>query len=406
MKLTTRLWIASLLLLTTAALVYWLRPSPPPIRIGVLHALSGTMAGNERQIVTAIQLAVDELNASGGLLGRPVEIRIADSRSDDAWAAQQAERLIGAEQVSALFACWTSTCRKAVKPVVERQQQLMFYPLQYEGLEQSPNIYYIGAVPNQQIIPGTRWALDHLGKRAYLLGSDYIFPRTANQIIRDIIQANHGTVLAERYRPLAERDFSAVIAELKRLHPDVIFNTINGDSNSHFLRALQQAGLGKLPVMSFSLAEVGLQSAGPSGFHPNHYAVWNYFQSIQNAANQHFVAAMQARGQPMTSAPAASAYTAVQLWAQAVRDAGTDNPQQVNIAMQQQSYASPFGIAAIDRASHHLWQPIYIGKALPNFQFELMWSSGDIIQPTPFPDYRPKVDWQTLQARLTKGGAK
>src|SRR5512138_3710792 len=212
MKLTTRLWLVVSVLLAAAVLAFSLHPSPAPIRIGVLHSLTGTMADSERPIVDAVRLAVEELNANGGLLGRPVEIDLADGRSDDAQFAREAERLIAADHVSALFACWTSSCRKAVKPVVEQHHHLMFYPLQYEGLEQSPNLYYLGAVPNQQIIPGTRWALDHLGKRAYLVGSDYIYPRTANLIIRDIVKANRGVVVGERYRPLAAQDFGAIVS--------------------------------------------------------------------------------------------------------------------------------------------------------------------------------------------------
>ncbi|HEY6094734.1 MAG TPA: urea ABC transporter substrate-binding protein, partial [Gallionellaceae bacterium] len=388
-----------------ATLAFCLRPPPAPIRIGVLHSLTGTMADNERPIVDAVRLAVEELNANGGLLGRPVEIDLADGRSDDAQFAREAERLIAEDHVSALFACWTSSCRKAVKPVVEQHRHLMFYPLQYEGLEQSPNLYYLGAVPNQQIIPGTRWALDHLGKRAYLVGSDYIYPRTANLIIRDIVKANRGVVVAERYQPLAAQDFGAIASELRRLHPDVIFNTVSGDSNAHLFRALHAAGLDTIPVVSFSLAEAGLQLIGAESFHPNHYAVWNYFQSMQLPANQRFVAAMRARygQQQLTGAPAATAYTAVQLWAQAVRDAGTDSPQSVNIAMQQQSCASPFGIAAVDRATRHLWQPVNIGRARRDFQFDLVWSSNELVQPTPFPDYRTPAEWRTLQARLGRG---
>jgi urea transport system substrate-binding protein len=188
-----------------------------PIRIGVLHSLSGSMATSERPLVDAVRLAVEEINAKGGLLGRPVEIVLADGASDWPRFAAEAERLISQERVSALFACWTSACRKAVKPVVEKHQHLMFYPVQYEGLESSPNILYTGAAPNQQIIPGTRWALEHLGQRVYLLGSDYIFPRAANRIIRDLVEAGGGSVLGERYLPLGESDMRPALDDIRRL---------------------------------------------------------------------------------------------------------------------------------------------------------------------------------------------
>ena len=382
-----------------------LRSDPsPPIRIGILHSLNGTMAMNERPLVDAARLAVEEINAAGGLLGRPVEMVIADGRSDNAVFAAETERLIVNNKVSALFACWTSACRKAVKPVVEKHRNLMFYPLQYEGLEQSPVIYYTGSAPNQQIIPGTRWALDTLGKRVYLLGSDYIFPRTANLIICDLVKANGGTVLAERYRPLGDADFGAVIAEIRALKPDVVLNTINGDSNTHFFRALHEAGLGALPVVSFSLDEESLQAIGPHAFHPNHYAVWSYFQSIPDDANQRFVSAFKKRygADRVTTDPIEATYVGVRLWAQAVRDAGSDEPKQVNRAMLQQSMAAPSGIAAVDRGTRHLWKQVRIGKARRDGQFELVWNSGEALHPDPFPDYRSHLEWQQMTASLAE----
>ena len=393
--------VLALLLATILCTFLLLRPTAaPPIRIGVLHSLSGTMAVNERPLVDAVRLAVEEINAAGGLLGRPVEMVVADGRSDDDVFAAEAERLIASDQVSALFACWTSACRKAVKPVVEKHRHLMFYPLQYEGLEQSPAIFYTGSTPNQQIIPGTRWALDTLGKRVYLLGSDYLFPHAANFIIRDLVKANHGAVLAERYRPLGDADFGVAIAEIRALKPDVVLNTINGDSNTHFFRALHEAGLGTVPVVSFSVAEVGLIAIGPQAFHPKHYAVWSYFQSVPGEANRNFVRAFQKRygAERVTSDPIEATYVGVRLWAQAVRDAGTEEPEQVKRALSNQTTASPSGIAAIDRGTHHLWKQARIGKARADGQFDLVWNSEDALRPDPFPDYRSQSEWQRLVA--------
>jgi urea transport system substrate-binding protein len=382
----------------------WLRHSsePPPIRIGVLHSLSGTMAASERPLVDAVRLAVEEINADGGLLGRPVEMVIADGKSDASVFAAEAERLIAGERVSALFACWTSACRKAVKPVVERHRHLLFYPLQYEGLEQSPHVYYTGSAPNQQIIPGTRWALDTLGKRVYLVGSDYVFPRTANLIVGDLVRANHGDVLAERYRPLGDTDFSGIVAELRALRPDVVFNTVNGDSAGHFFRALHAAGLGDIAVMSFSLAEDGLGAIGPEAFHAKHYAVWNYFQSLPGETNQGFVEAFRKRygADRVTSDPIEASYVGVRLWAQAVRDARTDDTETVNLAMAAQSMAAPSGIAAVDRRTRHLWKYVRIGKARSDNQFEPVWEAGDALRPEPFPDYRSRAEWQDVAAGL------
>jgi urea transport system substrate-binding protein len=399
-----KLVLSAVTLVTALGFLLWLRPDPvPPIRIGVLHSLSGTMAASERPLVDAVQLAVEEINAAGGVLGRPVALVVADGRSDEAVFVAEAERLIVSDQVSALFACWTSACRKAVIPVVEKHRHLMFYPLQYEGLEQSHALYYTGSVPNQQIIPGTHWALDALGRRVYLLGSEYLFPRAANRIIRDLVKNDGGIVLAERYRPLGDADFDAVIAEIRALKPDVVLNTVNGDSNTPFFRALHTAGLGAIPVVSFSVAEDGLQAIGTEAFHPNHYAVWSYFQSIPGEANRRFVAAFQQRygSDRVTSDPVESAYVGVRLWAQAVRDAGTADPEQVNRAMLQQSMAAPSGIAAVDRGTRHLWKQVRIGKARVDGQFDLLWSSGDALRPDPYPDYRSRFEWARLVTELS-----
>lgn len=396
------------LLLVAAVLVailatFFLRPQPgPPIRIGVLHSLTGTMASSEAPLVDAVRLAVEEINAAGGLLGRQVELQVVDGRSDWTTFANEAERLISEEKVSALFACWTSACRKAVKPVVEKHLHLMFYPVQYEGLEQSAHIVYTGSAPNQQIIPGTRWAFDHLGKRAYLIGSDYIFPRTAHRYIRDLAAVSGGTILAEHLLPLGAPPRSAQIDEIRRLQPDVIFNTLNGDSNLHFFRALREAGLGNIPVLSFSLAEDGLTAMGPDAFHPSHYAAWSYFQSLPSASNRRFVAAFKARfgADRVTSDPVEAAYVGVLLWAQAVREAGTEHPEHVNRSIVRQSVAGPSGVAAIDGATRHLWKTFRIGRALANGQFAEVASSEVTVRPTPFPGYRGFADWQRIAAAL------
>jgi urea transport system substrate-binding protein len=389
-------------LLAVAGLLFALRSAPgAPLRIGVLHSLTGTMAASERPLVDAARLAVEEINAGGGVRGRPVEILVADARSDPATAAAEAERLIVEANVSALFGCWTSACRKAVLPVVEKHRHLLFYPLQYEGLEQSPNIVYTGLAPNQQILPGTRWALDRLGKKLYLLGSDYIFPRTANRMIRDLAQISGGRVLAERYRPLGDAGFGEIIAELKNMKPDVVLNTLNGDSNLHFFRALHVAGLDALPVMSFSVAEGQLRAMGLATVHPNHYAVWSYFRSVPGEANQRFVAAFRARyGEGrVTSGPIENAYVGVRLWAQAVREAGSGEPGLVNQFTVQQTIAAPSGLFAVDRSTRHAWRPVRIGKERADGGFDVVWESGVALRPMPFPDYRSPVAWQQWQVQ-------
>lgn len=376
-----------------------------PIRVGVVHALTGVMAQSERELVDAVRLAVENINASGGLLGRRLDLIVADSRSDDRTAADAAEHLILKERVSVLFACWTSACRKAVKPVVERHRHLMFYPLQYEGLEQSSHLIYMGAAPNQQIIPGTRWALDRFGSRIYLLGSDYIFPRTANLMIRDLVTASRGEILGERYLPLDATDPGEVISEIQRLQPDAIINTLNGAANRVVFAALKAAGLGRIPVVSFSLAEPELLSLLGDDFHPAHYAVWGYFQSLEDPDNRRFVDDVHKRfgTQRVVSDPIVSSYNGVNLWAAAVREAGTDDPAQVGRSLGRISVDGPSGIVSLDAATGHQWRRVYVGHAREDGQFDAVEISERPVRPTPFPAYRSRAQWQEQIATLSAG---
>jgi len=394
----------ALLLICVAGAVLWMRhrPALAPIRIGVVHSLSGTMSASERPLVDAVEMAVAELNAEGGVLGRPVEVRLADSRSNAEHAAREAERLISVEHVSALFACWTSACRVALLPVVERHKHLMFYPVQYEGMEQSPNILYTGLAPNQQIVPGTHWMLERFGKRVFLIGSDYRFPRTANLIIRDLVEARGGEVAAEHYVPLGGHDFDEIVAELAAVRPVAVLNTLNGDSNAAFFAALIAAGLTDQPVMSFSVAEPEMRAWG-GGQLTRHYAVWSYFQSVDTPQNRRFVAAWRARFGPdrPTSDPVEAAYVGVKLWAQAVRDAGSDEPARVNAALLHQSVGGPSSIAAVDAATRHLWKRMRVGHVLPGGQFEQVFASDYPLRPAPWPAYRSREAWQ----QMIEGGA-
>jgi urea transport system substrate-binding protein len=391
-----------------AAVLGWFlfRPSPKaPIRIGVLHSLTGTMADSEQPLVDAVRLAVEEINAQGGLLGRPVELVVADGRSDDRTFAAEAERLIVVERVSALFGCWTSSSRKAVKAVVERRRHLLFYPAQYEGFEQSPNIIYLGAVPNQQIIPGTRWAMERFGSRAYLLGSDYLYPRLASLLIRDLIQVDQGTVVGERFLPLGAGDFSEVIAELRTQRPDFLVNNLNGDSNRAFFRALRQAGLGTLPVISFSLDENGLAMIGAEDFHPNHYAVWGHFHRLAEDSNRRFVAALGPRfgRRSSVSDPVASAYVGVKLWAQAVAHGDGDDPREVGQRVLEQTMPGPSGPVALDQETRHAWRRVLVLQARSDGQFDLVEDFSALQRPRPFPDYRPRNEWRRILAGSAGG---
>ena len=377
----------------------------PSIKIGVLHSLTGTMAMSEMPLVDAVRLAVEEANQSGGVNGQPIEMIVADCRSDAAYCAQQAEKLITQDGVQALFGCWTSSCRKAVKTVVEKYHHLLFYPLQYEGLEQSPDILYTGAAPNQQIIPMALWALEHKGKRFYLIGSDYIFPRTANRMVKEILLAQGGQVVGERYVPLGANDMAAVVKGIAAQHPDFVLNTLNGDSNLHFFRTLHTAGISaeKIPVFSTSIAEVGLAAMG-SDLTAGHYAAWNYFQSLDNAENKAFVERFKQRfgRERVLDDPMEAAYIGVKLWVNTVRSMDTADLKLVKTILAQQTLLAPEGIVAVDYATGHLWKTPLIGKARPDGQFDIVWKAPQPIHPAPFPFYRSQVEWIAEQKALTE----
>ncbi|MDV7339572.1 urea ABC transporter substrate-binding protein [Terasakiella sp. A23] len=377
-----------------------------PIKVGVLHSLSGTMALSERSVAEASLLAVEELNRRGGVLGRKVEAILLDGRSNWDVFANQAENLIRNHQVSAVFGCWTSACRKTVKPVFERLDHVLFYPVQYEGLEQSPNIIYTGAAPNQQIIPATKWTIDNIGKRIYLVGSDYVFPRTAHEIIQTQVSALNAQIVGESYIPLGGTAFEGIIDDIKEKQPDIIFNTINGDSNLAFYKQLREQGVrtDDIPVMSFSLAESEVQVIGPD-LVAGDYAARNYFQTIQSEKNKEFVTKYRARfGQDkVTTAPMEAAYFGVFMWAQAVAESGSIQYRGFRDALLGQTLNAPSGIVYIDPNTQHTWRTVLIGQVRTDGNFDLIWDSGRPVRPVPYPGFFAKAKWEEFLSNLFEG---
>jgi urea transport system substrate-binding protein len=391
-KTNTMIAIAVVVAVLLATLVYSKFGPGKSLKIGVLHSLTGTMAASEAPLVDAVRLAVEEVNQAGGVNGAQIEMIVVDCRSDADYCAQRAERLITQDGVQALFGCWTSACRKAVKTVVEKHHHLLFYPLQYEGFEQSPDIIYTGSAPNQQIIPMVSWAMQRGGKRAYLIGSDYVYPRTANRIVKKLLTAQGGQPVVERYVPLGEQDMDAIALDIVARHPDFIVNTLNGDSNRYFFRALQKVGIHAedIPVFSTSIAEEELAMIGPE-LVAGHYAAWSYFMSIDSDDNREFIERFRTRfgRQRVLDDPMAAAYVGVQLWVNALRRAETLDMATVKIALAQQTLSAPEGMVAVDAATRHLWKPVRIGKARADGQFDIVWQSGGSIAPAPFPFFIP-----------------
>lgn len=376
------------------------------VKVGVLHSLTGTMAISETSVVDATRLALEQINEAGGVLDRPLVPVVVDGRSDAETFAREAERLITEERVDVVFGCWTSASRRTVRPVFERLNHLLFYPVQYEGLEQSPNIVYTGASPNQQIIPAVKWSFDNLGSRAFLIGSDYVFPRTANALIRAQVDALRGTIVGETYLRLGTKDVESAVNEIALAKPDVILNSVNGDTNVALFRALRKAGIPStsLPVMSFSLAEDELRSIDPEDVVGN-YATWSYFQSVESPENHAFVDAFRRRygADRVTDDPMEAAYFGVQLWKQAVTEAQATTPREVRAALGRQSYQAPEGLVSIDSATQHTWKIVRVGRIRGDGQFDIVWTSDKPVRPVPYPIHRAKAQWEQFLAELHDG---
>lgn len=368
---------------------WWVRADPDVIRVGLLHSKTGSMSLSEKPLIDAAQMAIAEINARGGVLGKKLVAVERDGASDPRQFAREAEALIRQDKVSTLFGCWTSGSRKAVLPVLERHGHQLWYPVQYEGFESSPHVFYTGAAPNQQILPAVEWCLRHRGKRMFLVGSDYVFPRTANAIIRTRLKKLGGQVVGEIYRPLGARQWADVVDQIARQKPDVVLNTINGDSNLAFFRELKQRGLKpeQMTVMSFSLAEVELQSMGDA-MPVGHLCAWNYFQSLSYRSNRKFVSDYRREfgSTRVTDDPVEAAYFQVHLYALAVRKAGSTDPSRVRQAAKGLIFDAPGGLVRIDPENQHTWKVARIGQILPDGQFQILWTSDQPIRPQPYPD--------------------
>ncbi len=382
-------------------------PSGEPIKIGVLHSLSGTMADSESPVADAALLAVEELNRGGGVLGRPVVAVVADGRSDSATFAREARRLIEQERVCTVFGCWTSSSRKTVVPVFEELDHLLVYPVQYEGIEESPNVIYTGAAPNQQIIPAVKWAFAFENKRRFfLVGSDYVFPRVAHEIIKDQLQELGAVLAGEEFLELGSVETQAIVDKIKAAKPDVILNSINGDSNVAFFRELRKAGVTPqtVPTISFSIGEEELRHMNVAAM-VGDYAAANYFQSVASPENQKFVAGFRRKFGPqrVLTDPMEAEYFSVKLWAKAVAEAKSAEPAEIRRAMRNQRIMSPGGEVRIDPATQHTFKTPRVGRVQPDGQFEIVWTAVKPERPRPFPASRTSEQWRGLLNDLYTG---
>jgi urea transport system substrate-binding protein len=357
------------------------------VKIGFLNSLSGTMAISEKTVHDSLLLAAEQINSSGGVLGKQLRVISEDGASEPTIFAEKAGKLISSDCVAAVFGGWTSASRKAMLPVFEGANSLLFYPVQYEGLEASPNIFYTGATTNQQIIP----ALDYLKHKGvgslFLVGSDYVFPRTANKEINAYANANGIEIRGEEYAPLGHVDFATIVNKVKAAGADAVFNTLNGDSNVAFFKEYRNAGLtpAAMPVVSVSIAEEEIGGIGLDNV-VGQLTAWNYYQTIESPRNAAFVQEFKAKyGQNrVTSDPMEAAYTSLFLWKEMAEKAKSFKTDDVRKAADGVSYDAPEGRVTVNGENHHIAKTALIGKVGSDGLIHTEWSSGTPIQPDPF----------------------
>lgn len=390
--------IAALAVMTLAPAAH----AQDTIKAGILHSLTGTMAISEVSLRDVVMMAIDEINAEGGVLGKQIEPVVVDPASDWDLFADKAKQLLLQDEVAVTFGCWTSVSRKSVLPVYEQYNGLLFYPVQYEGEECSKNVFYTGAAVNQQAAPAVQYLLDEGFKRFYLLGTDYVYPQTTNTILKAMLEAKG---ISEddyrvKYTPFHHQDYQSIVAEIKEFAAagdTCVVSTINGDSNVPFYKEFANQGLtaDDVPIMAFSVAEDELRGMDTSSL-VGHLAAWNYYQSIDTDDNASFVERFktycETKGLPggsdrVTDDPIEAAYYGVYVWAAAVEKAGTTDVDAVRTATYGLEFDAPGGAKKMDEVNHHTWKPVIIGEILEDGQFGIVWESDGLVRPLPWSEY-------------------
>jgi urea transport system substrate-binding protein len=373
------------------------------VKIGVLHSLSGTMAISETVLKDVVLMAVDEINAKGGVMGYKVEPVVVDPASNWPLFAEKARQLLTQDKVAAVFGCWTSVSRKSVLPVFEELNGLLFYPVQYEGEEISKNVFYTGAAPNQQAIPAVEYLMSKDGggaKRWVLLGTDYVYPRTTNKILRAFLKSK-GVAdkdIDEKYTPFGHADYQTIVADIKKFSAGgktAVVSTINGDSNVPFYKELGNQGLKAtdVPVVAFSVGEEELRGVDTKPL-VGHLAAWNYFMSLKNPVNDEWkkkwAAYTKAKklpyaDKPLTNDPMEAAYIGVYMWKQAAEKAKSFDVDKVRVATYGQTFKAPSGIVSkMDEKNHHLHKAVFIGEVKGDGQFNVVWKTKGPIKAQPW----------------------
>ncbi|HDL6964403.1 TPA: urea ABC transporter substrate-binding protein [Yersinia enterocolitica] len=373
------------------------------IKVGILHSLSGTMAISETPLKDMALMSIDDINAHGGVLGKQLEPVIVDPASNWPLFAEKARQLLTQDKVAVVFGTWTSVSRKSVLPVFEELNGLLFYPVQYEGEEMSPNVFYTGAAPNQQAIPAVEYLLSEDGgaaKRFILLGTDYVYPRTTNKILRAFLHSKgiQDKDIEEVYTPFGYSDYQTIVSNIKKFSADgktAVISTINGDSNVPFYKELANQGIKAtdVPVIAFSVGEEELRGIDTKPLVGN-LAAWNYFQSVDNPTNKKFVEQWKAYAKAhklpnadtaVTNDPMEATWVGMHMWAQAVEKAKSTDVDKVRAAMAGQTYPAPSGFTlTMDKTNHHLHKPVMIGEIEADGQFNVVWQTDAPIRAQPW----------------------
>lgn len=373
------------------------------VKIGILHSLSGTMAISETSLRDVVLMAVDEINADGGVLGRQIEPVVVDPASNWPLFAEKAKELIAEKDVAVTFGCWTSVSRKSCLPVFEEYNALLFYPVQYEGEEQSLNVFYTGASPNQQLVPAAEYMMnEYASKKFYLLGTDYVFPRTANKVLKAYLKSVGvpDENIIEEYTPFHHQDYQTIVGNIKKFAAGgdaCVLSTINGDSNVPFYREFANQGLTAedCPIMAFSVAEDELRAMDVPPL-VGHLAAWNYFQSIKSADNKQFVKNFKAYckknnlpggASRVTDDPIEAAYFGVYVWKAAAEKAGSFDVDKVREAVYGLEFDAPGGAKKMHPNNQHTLKPVYIGEIKKNGQFKILHVSDGLVSPDSYSTY-------------------
>ncbi len=405
--------------LIMSALLLWFSSAQAAekIKVGILHSLSGTMAISETSLKDVALMTIEEINANGGVLGKQLEPIVIDPASDWPLFAEKARELLQKDKVAVVFGCWTSVSRKSVLPVFEELNGLLFYPVQYEGEESSFNVFYTGAAPNQQAIPAVEYLMSEDGggaKRFVLLGTDYVYPRTTNKILQAFLHSKgiSDADIWETYTPFGHSDYQTIVANIKKFAagtPTAVISTINGDSNVPFYKELANQGLSAvdIPVIAFSVGEEELRGIDTEPL-IGHLAAWNYFMSIDSSENQAFIKKwkdyvkrnnLTGGDSRVTNDPMEATYIGINMWKQAVEQAGTTNIDAVRQALGYQTFTSPSGFAIkMDAKNHHLHKPVFIGEITEDGQFDVVWKTEGPIRAQAWSPYLPDsakkvADW-------------